>query len=220
MLENYKKRLKKIKQDIKDIGDGLVKSNETILQAVIGLDIKKLKNSKSYIKNISNKTDHIDNNIISTLALHSPEARDLRTMIAYLKITHELQKTSSNIKTVSKGFVEVLENLDHEIVLQYIKPMLNSTLDTLKTAINMINMSCNDEIRENFDIILVAENKTEDLYEIIETDIIKKAKDICDFDTYHNILKTLRKIKKISERASSIANLLLYANHGGEIVNI
>ncbi len=211
MLENYKKKMKKIKQDIKEIGDAIVKSNETIFQAVLEFDIKKLKKSKSYIKNSTNKTNKIDKKIITTLALHSPEAKDLRAMIAYLKITYELQKTSSNTRAVSKGFLEVFENIEHDMILEYIKPMLNSTLDALKTTTNMINITSNDEIRESYDTILIAENKTEDLYEIIENDIIKKAKDIRNFDTYHNILKTLRKVKKISERATSIAKLLLYA---------
>ena len=75
MLANYKEKLSEIQDSIITIGDGLIKANQMIVEAIDTCDIKKFNEAKSHIKNISKKTNDIDNNIVTTLALHAPEAR-------------------------------------------------------------------------------------------------------------------------------------------------
>lgn len=217
MLKNYIGKLKEIKKEMKQVGNNLIKANEAIVDAMVKCNKKKLESSKTYIKNTSDKITKIDHKIITTLALHSPEAKDLRAMISYLKITNELLKTASNTRSFAKGFSQVCTNLDDEMITKYIRPMQMYTIEAIKATIEMIDITCTDEAKENYEMVLVSESKAEGLYEIIENDIIKKSKEIGDFDTYHSILKTLRKIRKISERSVSVANLFLYANNGGEL---
>jgi len=42
--------------------------------------------------------------IIKILALHSPEAKDLREVVAYLKITNEILRASSNTRSLIRVF--------------------------------------------------------------------------------------------------------------------
>jgi len=217
MLVNYEEKLNEIKDDITSIGNKLVEANTLILEALQGCDNEKFTEAKGLIKNISSKTNSIDNTIITTLALHSPEARDLRNMVSYLKITNELLRASTNTRAFIKGFLDVCSEVTLETINQYAIPMQKATVDSLKHTIAMISIDCIDEIQESFEKVLIAENKTDDLFDMIEKSLLKESKEIADFDKYHKMLSALRKSEKIADRAMSIASLLLYANNGGEI---
>jgi phosphate transport system protein len=66
--------------------------------------------------------------------------------------------------------------------------------------------------------ILVDSSKSDDIYAIIEKDVLKMIQ--CDdvaIEDYFNLLKTIRKSQKIIDRAESIATLLVFSKLGGEI---
>ena len=220
MLVNFEEKLNEIKASITDIAEGLVIANKLILEALEGCDNEKFNLAKTHIKNISKKTNDIDNNIVKTLALHAPEARDLRNMVSYLKITNELLRASTNTRSFIKGFIDVCSEVNIKTINEYAIPMQRSTVESLSYTTQMINIDCIDEIQESFNKVLIAENKTDDLYEMIENSLLKEAKDINDFDKYHKMLGALRKSEKIADRAMSIASLLLYAKNGGEIYQV
>jgi len=217
MLINYKEKLDEIKKNIKEIGNSLIESNIIITNALKDCKLDKFNEAKLAIKNISNKTNEIDNVIITTLALHAPEARDLRTMVSYLKITNELVRACSNTRSFIKGFQEVCKKVDIKTINDYAIPMQKSTVEALEYAVKMFDIDCVDEIQEYFNKVLIAENKTDDLYEMIENTLIKQADKADNFSRYHQMLSSLRKSEKVADRAISIASLLLFANNGGEI---
>lgn len=216
MLEKYKSKLDEINKTIESIGHSLIESNKLILEALEFCDKKRFDEARLSLKNINKKTDEIDNKIVTTLALYSPEAKDLRDMVACLKITNELLRIASNTKNFIKGFNEVCEEVDIKIINEYTIPMQKSTIESLEEAIKMISDSA-DELTDSYNNVVIAENKTDDLYEMIEISIFKQAKEENDFTKYHNMLSALRKSEKIADRAMSIASLLLYVKNGGEL---
>lgn len=217
MLKNYEKKFNEIKQSITDIGNGLINSNSLIAESLKDCNSEKFEEAKTFIKNISKKTNDIDNSIITTLALYAPEAKDLRTMVSYLKITNELLRASSNTRNFIKGFQGVCSEVDIKTINEFAIPMQKATVEALEYTVAMINIDCVDETQEYFNRVLVAENKTDDLYEMIESELLRQSKETGDFTKYHSMLSALRKSEKIADRAMSIASLLLYANNGGEL---
>lgn len=217
MLKNYEEKLKEVKKNITNITNALVKANELILIAIDICDDKNFNDAKSYIKNVGKKTNDIDNEIIKILALYSPEATDLRVMVSYFKITNELLRASTHTRNFIKGFGDICKDVNMNVIKDYTMPMQKSTIQALKDISFMIDTNCSDEIQEYFNNILLSQNKSDDLYDILENDILKQAKNGDSFEKYHNMLKSLRKSAKISDRAMSIASLLLYAKNGGDI---
>ena len=116
MLANYEEKLNEIKQNITQIGTGIIEANKIILIALNNCDQEKFQNAKLLIANASNKTNNIDNEIITTLALHSPEARDLRRMVSYLKITNELLRASTNTRSFIKGFQDICDEINENMI--------------------------------------------------------------------------------------------------------
>ncbi len=211
----YENDLDKIKVKIATIGESLVFSNDLILEALSNCDQDKFKKAKENLNNIGNKITNIDNELIKILALYSPEAKDLRQAVSYLKITNELLRASSNTRNFIKGFTDVCSDVDIDIINEYAIPMQKSTTKAMRYAINMLNIDCNDEMQDTYNDVLIEENKTDDLYEMVQKSLFILANQSDDFEKFYNMLKALRKSEKIADRATSIANLLLYIRIGG-----
>ena len=95
--------------------------------------------------------------------------------------------------------------------------MQRSTVKALKYAIKMIELEDVEDIQDYYTKVLVSKSKTDDIYEMIESNLKKDTKEIKDFSKYYKMLQVLRNSEKIADRAMSIATLLTYAKNGGEI---
>jgi len=219
MIANFQTSLEDVKTRLTDISTGLLEANKLILLALSNCDSATFVQAKSHIKNISAKTDKIDNTIIKILALYTPEARDLRQVIAYLKITNELARACTNTRSFVRGFTDVCIDVDVATTAEYALPMQTSTVKAIALTLSMINCNDEDEIKEIYNDVLIEENKTDDLYEMVERSLYQQAKDSNNFEKFHKMLKALRKSTKVATRAISIANLLVYAKVGGNFHN-
>jgi len=218
MVSKFQTSLDEIKTKILNIGKGLLEANTLINQALATCDHEKFIEAKGHIKNIGSKADDIDNAIIKVLALYTPEARDLRQVIAYLKITNELSRACSNTRSFVRGFTDVCTDVDVATINEYAVPMQTSTVKAIKLTLSMIECSDTEEIQELYNEVLIEENKTDDLYEMVERNLSQQA-DGQKFEKFHKMLRALRKSGKIASRAISIANLLVYAKVGGNFHN-
>jgi phosphate transport system protein len=220
MIATFTENLEKIKTKVTNIGDGLLKANEQLLEALEDCDEAKFNSAKEHIKNISKKADDIDNEIIKVLALYTPEAKDLRGVVAYLKITNELSRACTNTRSFIKGFTNVCTDVDVNIIKEYALPMQTSTVNAIRLIMEMFHIDDNDEIQESYNEVLIEESKTDDLYEMVETNIQSLASESNEFSKYYTMLRALRKSGKIADRASSVANLLVYIQLGGSFRKI
>jgi len=220
MLPTFRTNLNEVKEKITSIGEDLVKANELILEALKDCDQELFSQARNSIKNITSRTDEIDNAIIKILALYTPEAKDLRRVVAYFKITNEIARACSNTRSFIRGFTAVCNDLDVETINEYTLPMQASTVKAIKTSIAMINVEDTDELQEMYEDVLIEENKADDLYEMIERKLVSEAENAAQgFEKFHKMLKALRKSEKIAARATSVANLLVYIKLGGTIHN-
>lgn len=218
MLATFKTSLDAVKKQITSVGEDLIKANETISNAIVDCDADKFNSARNYVKNISSKTNDIDNAIIKILALYTPEARDLRRVIAYFKITNELSRACSNTRSFIRGFSNVCSDLDVEMIKEYALPMQKATTRATQIAVSMIDCEDTDDLQERYEEVLIEENKVDDLYGMIEQNLIQKAEMANGgFEKYHKMLRALRKSEKVAGRAIAMANLLLYAKIGGEL---
>ena len=220
MLKPYETKLQNIKNEISKIGVDVVESLELCLRALEDRKIDDLKNVEITEKKLLLKSNEIDNIIVTTLALYSPEAKDLRQLVSYLKITNELVRTGSNAKNFSKMFKKSYsDDLNTNMILEYTIPLLRSALLSLQTSISIIDETNPNHIEEKYHRVIVEESKTDDLYLMIEKNILKLISKNLDLSKeYFDILSALRRLEKIADRAVSISNLLHFAQVGGDMV--
>ena len=220
MLKPYETKLKNIKEEILKIGVDVVEALEICLKALEEKKIEDLKNVEITEKKLLIKSNEIDNIIVTTLALYSPEAKDLRQLVSFLKITNELVRTGANAKDFAKKKKKSYsEDLNTPMILEYAVPLLKSALLSLRTSISIIDETNTAHIEEKYHRVIVEESKTDDLYLMIEKNILKLISKNLDLSKeYFDTLSALRRLEKIADRAVSIANLLQFAQVGGDIV--
>ena len=218
MLDNYKKEIISIKSSIKEIISSILEANKTFLSAALNeCNEEEFNKAKLYLKNFSQRIEDVDNDIVKILALFTPEAKDLREVVAYFKIDNELLRASSNTRSLIRGFVENCRLVDRSIINDYLVPLQRSAIRALEMTLKMMDMDDVDELKDLFHSVIVEEDKTDDLYAMLEKKIIENIKESDDFTRVHKMLRAFRRSEKIADRTISIANLLLYIQDGGRL---
>ena len=219
MLKTYEEKRNNIKDEVVFIGNSVIEALETSLKTLKSDDVSALKDIDLSVKKLSNKSNEIDNLIVTTLALYSPEAKDLREMVSFLKITNELIRAASNVK----GFIKIFrkaysDDLNTSTILEFTIPLHKSALLSLRTSMSMIEETNDNHAEEKYGRVMVEDSKADDLYAMVEKNILKLiTKNLELSKEYFDILSSLRRLARTSDRASSIASLALFAQVGGDI---
>lgn len=218
MLKPYEEKMEAIKKDTEQLASSVIESIEICLKALNKGRVEDLSIEISE-KKISAKANEIDNLILTTLALYSPEAKDLRKMVSFLKITNDIVRAGANIKDFAKMFKKSYStDLETALILEYTIPLLKSALLSLQMATSLINEQDEKQVEEKYQRVMIEESKTDDLYLMIEKNILKLITKKFDLSKeYFDVLCSLRRLEKIADRSVSIAKLLLFAKKGGEI---
>ena len=219
MLKVYDTKREQIQNELLEIGDIVIESLNASLKALKDDDIKALKDADLSLKKLTSKSNDIDNSIVTALALYQPEAKDLRELVSYLKITNELVRAGGNTKDFIKVFRGAFsDDLNTKTILEFAIPLLKSTILSVQTSMSIIREINTKHVEEKYQRVVVEESKTDDLYAMIEKNILKLISKNLDLSKeYFDILTSLRKLEKISDRSVSIAHLLLFAEKGGEL---
>ncbi len=223
MLPTEKEKLQLILNEIMLLGHSTLSMNQVILDALKDCDTCKLGEIKKLPKHERyDAIDRVDNLIIKVFALYTPEARDLRELIAFLKITNEFDRIANSCNSFIRDFPNALsDEVDKNFILEYAIPLQKSSVNALSHALKILELDDKKSVDEHYKIVVVEESKNDDLYKIIEKNLLKKINnDVHLSKDYQDIMAALRRLEKIADRALSIANLLHYAKVGGEISKI
>ena len=216
MLATYKEALKEVKDGIRELLENLSMANEIIYNGISTCNQEEFKEARTNLKNTTAKTVTIDNNIIKLLALYTPEATDLREVVAFLKITNEILRAATSTRSMIKGLTDTCEEIDSDMIKDFALPLQLSSLNAIKLVKEMLDIDYEDELRDTFNETLIEENKTDDLYELLERSVLdNQVNSLEDFEKKHKILRAFRKSEKIADRSVSMAYLLLYIKIGG-----
>lgn len=219
MLKNFEEKITNIRNEIYNLGQSIIEANKICIEAVKSENDELFVKAKITLNAIDQRASNIDNMIVTTLALYQPEAKDLREMVSFLKITNEIVRAGSSTKNFIRTFsLSLKSDINIKSIMEYSIPLHRSSVLAFETAIEMINIDDKEKIEEYFHKTMVEESKTDDLYAIIEKDLLKLiGKDYELSKEYFDILRAVRRLEKVAGRALSIANLLVYAEMGGEL---
>lgn len=221
MLTKNEEKLAEVRERTVEILDDLTISQKLALQALETCDTKSFEQVKVPLKMINQKAHEIDNLILTVCALYTPEAKDLREMVAFLKITSSLQRIATNEKNYMKNMAICNPESDVE-VRRVIKESLSinrCTIKALEYTIEMITETEDmDKVKELAAKIDVEYSKTDDIYSMIEKDVLQMMHQNHQLnEEYINLLKYIRKNLKIVDRLEDIVARLKFARIGGKL---
>ncbi len=221
MLTQYQEARYEVRDQVHEVILALAKANENALTALEASDAQQLENVRKTLKQIYKTTEKIDNDIVMIFARYTPEAKDLREMVSYLKITSAFNRIKTNINNYLKNMQSMLAEEDVNIV-QFIKDSLSinrCTINAFNKTIEMFEtFDDNDKIKQLAIEIDVEYAKTDDIYALLEKSVVQKMGEADGLaEEYFNLLKYIRKNLKIVDRLDSIAQRIIFARMGGKL---
>jgi phosphate transport system protein len=219
MLTNYKEILEKSQRRVLELATDVLKAYNLAVEAFVEEKLEKANEARALLKDSHNRNSKIDNEIIKTLALFSPEARDLRVVIAYLKIASELTRISDYVRSFAK---KVKMQISGEVELSTLRDDMNSFLEStrksLQAAVESIEAESEDKLENLYRKVNVEESKCDDIISILEKNILQQ---ICvnpeDAEDMVAFIKSIRKLERISDRSVNIVKLTYFAHKGGKL---
>lgn len=219
MLPRYENKLNEIRTQLLGLVASIIQSSNATLDAFETNTDALYEEAKKALKTIQTDANRIDNEVIKTFALYGPEADELRLLVAFLKMTNELDRIGENMKKYNLRLQKLCYG---ECNLQVMAPAIIQLQKTTLNALEYIhtyleNMTTSDA-HELFRKVSVEESKNDDLFSVIEKDLLNLISDSHELSAdYVRVLGTLRKLERIGDRTVNIAALLLYAQEGGEL---
>ena len=221
MLPGYVEARHEVRDAVFDVMTDLSIANKLALQGLESLDINGLEQAKRQIDDIGERTENIDNDIVLIFARYTPEARDLRELISYLKMTTALNRVRANINNYIKNMQSIIAENDTEInkVIKESLSINRCTLNAFDYTLQMLQcFDDNDKLQDLAARIEVEYSKTDDIYSLIEKEIIQKmGSSHTVAEEYFNLLKYIRKNLKIIDRLESCSGRIIFARMGGKL---
>ncbi|MEA1953494.1 MAG: PhoU domain-containing protein [Campylobacterota bacterium] len=221
MLTGYQEARHEVRKTVIEVVTNLSIANKLALQALESIDVNGLEEARKSLKMISATTEKIDNDIVLIFAKYTPEARDLREMVSYLKVTSELNRIRTNINNYIKNMQSVIVSSNPE-VNKVIRESLNinrCTLTAFDATLEMLQtFDDKDKIQSLTTKIEVEYSKTDDIYTLLEKELIQKMGNSHTVaEEYFNLLKYIRKNLKVIDRLESISSRIIFARLGGKL---
>ena len=221
MLTQYQEARREVRAGVLEVVQILMEVNREALKSIELLDASRLQNLRKRLKPINKKTEVIDNKLVVIFARYTPEARDLREMVAYLKITSGLNRIKASMNSYIKNMQGMLAE-DDAAILRFTKESLSINRCTIhaleKTAEMLQTFDDHEKIRNLATEIDVEYAKTDDIYALLEKSVVQRMHE-SDGKTeeYFSLLKYIRKNLKIIDRLDSVAQRIIFARMGGKL---
>ncbi len=221
MLTQYEQARHAVRAEVLETIEVLAKTNKEGYEALTEGDTARVEEVRKNLKCVTSCTEKIDNDIVLIFARYTPEARDLREMVSYLKITSALNRIRTNINNYLKNMQGMMAEEDVNII-QFIKESLSinrCTVNAFDKTIEMLKtFDDNDKIKQLAIEIDVEYAKTDDIYALLEKSVLQKMGEADGkAEEYFNLLKYIRKNLKIIDRLDSIAQRVIFARMGGKL---
>ncbi len=219
MLPKYETKLREIQEMISGIIHKEVTASRMALEAYTAKDGDGFEAAIAELKMVESDGNTVDNEIVKTFALFGPEAQELRGLVAYLKMTNELVRIADGTKKYARRFRELLQS-ECDLV-----PFDNAIIQLHKSVVNALTAiyecvsklgSC--DVEETYRKVMVEESKNDDLYAILEKDIMSLIISEPELSAeYVRMLGTLRRLERVCDRSVTIATLLMFEHKGGKL---
>ena len=219
MLPKHDEKLAHIRQLLLSLGDDLILAGEQTLSGITTGDVSRFETVRMTLKSSGAKGNTIDNEIVTSLALFGAEATDLRQLVAYLKITTEFIRVCENFKSLAKRIAPLIEHKAFfSSAQEYAGHLCKSAIKAVALSVATIKTQDKDEVQNLYRQVQVEESKTDDLYAILEKNVLTDLSKVSEFSADHmQILSTMRKLERIADRAVNIAKLNMFAQVGGPL---
>ncbi len=161
-------------------------------------------------KRVNQLEIEIENKCTSTIALHQPEAKDLRTILMIYKINNDLERLGDQAVNIAESVI----NLSFNPVLKQLpelKEMKISTLQMLKESLDAFTNENTDLAKK----VCEDDNIVDDFNRSIATHLIVLMKENPQhIEEYLHLLRIAKNLERIADLSTNIAENTTYLVRG------
>jgi len=155
----------------------------------------------------------VEEECLKVLALHQPVARDLRLIVAIIKINNELERIADIAVNIAKRIQTIHKDSDIEFTIDY-HPMSTKVLGMLKMSLDALVMENADFARK----IFLLDDEVDSFRNHVYRAIVREL----NVDNSHasclvNLYLLARHLERLADRTTNIAEEVIYLVEG-EIV--
>jgi phosphate transport system protein len=191
----------KVEDHVKRAVQSLEDNNTTLAEQVVRDD-----------KIIDQKEIDIEEECLKILALHQPVAKDLRYLVAVLKINNDLERIGDLAQNISRHSIRIINNpikekeFNRHIIEIYNKvhPMLTSSLDSI------VKLDVKNAYK-----ILESDDEVDRMHRGLAQKIVDEIKqDPVKIETLIQYLHIARHLERIADHTTNIAEDVIYLIKG------
>ena len=213
MHHNFQRELKKLREKFMTLG-GMVE--DRIRQACSVIEsrdselIEKIINSDYEIDEMEIE---IEEECLKILALHQPVARDLRFIIAVIKINNEIERIADYAVKIAKRVDIINRSSTLKLALDY-RPMADMVIAMLKMSLDALVEGDSDLAHRIFILDDEVDAFRDKVYKTVKKEMCKQPEHA---GSLLNAYLLARHLERIGDRATNIAEEVIYMV-GGKIV--
>ena len=155
----------------------------------------------------------VEEECLKILALHQPVARDLRLLIAIIKINNELERIADIAVNIAKRVQTIIKHSTTSFRIDY--------TEMSTRVLSMLKMSLDSLVSENADLarqVFVDDDEVDEMRNQVYATVIKEMNDQPGHAAcLLNLYLLSRHLERLSDRATNIAEEVIYLVEG-EIV--
>jgi len=178
---------------------------------------EKLNQIKSAISELNTLAMETTKEVITCLENNDIDC--LKDIKLSAKKSHAKSVEIDNIRTFLKKFAaNYTKDIEKDSILEYTIPMIKACYESLVAISEIIKESDHEKVESLYQRISIEESKTDDLYSMIEKNILQAMNANHNLSLeYFNLLSALRRVERFADRTLSIASILLFAKTGKEL---
>ena len=204
------KKISKLKKEIIEESQLVIEMLEQSINGLLSKDMEKLELVFELEEKVNKKEIEIDEMCISLIALHQPEAKNLRTIIMILKMNNDLERmgdltiniTQSAQYLIKKPFIKKLVNIP--LMMEETRKMLKQSIEAfINEDVNLANEVCiNDD---------VVDDLKEQTYRLLITYMLEDPRTI---KRAIHINKISSNLERIADLSTNIAEDTIFITEG------
>lgn len=203
-------KISKLKKEIIEESQLVIEMLEQSINGLLSKDMEKLESVFELEEKVNKKEIEIDEMCISLIALHQPEAKNLRTILMILKMNNDLERmgdltisiTESAQYLIKKPFIKKLVHIPK--MAEETKKMVENTINAfINEDVNLANEVCiNDD---------VVDDLKEQTYRLLITYMLEDPRTI---KRAIHINKISSNLERIADLSTNIAEDTIFITEG------
>lgn len=210
---HFHREIESLKQKILEMG-GLVEDRvRKVCSIIANRDQDQANNLLNSDWEIDDMEIVVEEECLKILALHQPVARDLRLIVAIIKINNELERIADLAVNIAKRVLTIEKKLNVDFNFDY-QPMAEKALEMVKVSLDALVSEDADLARKVFHMDEEVDRYRNVAYKTVIEEIDKHREDGAGLV---NLYLIARHLERIGDRTINIAEEVIYLVEG-EIV--